>query len=132
MTVAERLKMVSQIYEEKGNCAQAVLLPYAEEIGLLPEAAERMIKGFDKGMGIVCGALISAFIVLNTYYGAPGQEELLQEKLQEIRSVIEEEYRSIYSSEIWKGREKPCGQCKMLIKDIVLVLESQIREERTG
>lgn len=132
MTVTERLKMVSKIYEEKDNCAQAVLIPYAEDIGLFPEMAERMIKGFDKGMGAVCGAMVSAFIVLNIYYGAPGQEELLQEKLKEIRAVFEEEYRSIFSSEIWRGRPQDCGQCKMLIKDIVLILESQIRKEKLG
>ena len=48
------------------NCAQAVLVPYAQDCGLTPEQAFRLGANFGSGMrhGSTCGAVTGALMVL--------------------------------------------------------------------
>lgn len=51
-------------YHKKGfNCAQSVVLPFCEELGLDPVITSKAMEGFGGGMGgydLVCGALSGA------------------------------------------------------------------------
>lgn len=48
------------------NCAQSVLIPFAEELGLTPEQAKGLAANFGGGMGCgsVCGAVTGALMAL--------------------------------------------------------------------
>jgi C_GCAxxG_C_C family probable redox protein len=49
------------------NCAQSVLLAFAEEMGLDPEKGLKIASGFGGGMGAMggtCGAVTGAFMVI--------------------------------------------------------------------
>jgi C_GCAxxG_C_C family probable redox protein len=49
------------------NCAQSVLLAFAEELGLDPEKGLKMASSFGGGMGamgLTCGAVTGAFMVI--------------------------------------------------------------------
>lgn len=48
------------------NCAQSVLIPFAEELGLTPEQAYGLAANFGGGMGCgsVCGAVTGALMAL--------------------------------------------------------------------
>jgi len=53
-------------------CSQAVLCAYAEELGLAREAALRLAAPFAGGigrMGLTCGAVTGAFLVMALKYG---------------------------------------------------------------
>ena len=54
-------------YHAQGyNCAQAVAMPFCEEMGLDPNLVKRLTEGFGAGMGgrtQTCGALSGAVLV---------------------------------------------------------------------
>ncbi len=59
-------------FAEGYNCAQAVLLAFAEEIGLDPDTAARLTSAFGGGIarsGRVCGAVSGGLMVLGLRYG---------------------------------------------------------------
>lgn len=54
------------------NCAQAVVMPYADELNVPKETIERMAVAFGGGMskaGKTCGCLTGALMVIGLKYG---------------------------------------------------------------
>ena len=54
------------LHKKGFNCAQAVLLPFAEELGLDRKTAMTIAEGFGAGMGgckLTCGALSAAIMI---------------------------------------------------------------------
>lgn len=68
MTHAEK---AAAIFNEKFNCAQAVLGAYAEDFGMSEEEALRVAICFSGGMrnAEVCGAVSGALMVIGLKYG---------------------------------------------------------------
>ena len=67
------------------NCAQSVLIPYAEQLGMTQEQARALAENFGAGMrhGATCGAVTGALMVL----GALGyREETARQFLQTFRA----------------------------------------------
>jgi len=66
------------------NCSQAVLSVYAEEFGLCRETALKIACGFGGGMGrmgLTCGAVAGAFMVIGLKYGnVDANEKEIKEK----------------------------------------------------
>ncbi len=66
------------LHERGANCAQAVLCPFAGELGAEREACLRIATGFGGGMGRlagICGAITGGVMVLGLAYGMRGPEE---------------------------------------------------------
>lgn len=61
------------------NCAQSILMPFAEDMGITKEQAQALTLNFGSGMGCggMCGALVGALIAM-------GGLGLPQEKRTEI------------------------------------------------
>ena len=61
----DRAKELRANTEIHYNCAQAVLIPFAEKCGISEEAAERLGANFGGGMkmGSVCGVVTSGLMV---------------------------------------------------------------------
>lgn len=62
----ERARELRAIEEPHYNCAQAVLIPFAERQGMSADEAYRLAQAFGGGMrmGNVCGAVTGAFMAL--------------------------------------------------------------------
>ena len=62
----DRAKELRAIEEPHYNCAQAVLIPFAEQAGLQADQAYRLAQAFGGGMrsGSVCGAVTGALMAL--------------------------------------------------------------------
>ena len=60
---ARQLRAVKEIHY---NCAQAVIVPFAEKCGISPEAAYQVAANFGGGMkmGSVCGAVTGGLMTL--------------------------------------------------------------------
>jgi C_GCAxxG_C_C family probable redox protein len=61
-----------EIFEQGFNCAQAVLSTYAPELGLDTKIALKIASSFGggmAGMGLTCGAVTGALMVLGLKYG---------------------------------------------------------------
>lgn len=64
--IQEKTEEAMALHAKGHNCAQAVLLPFCEELGVDRSTAMRMAEGFGAGMGgrrQTCGALSGAVMV---------------------------------------------------------------------
>lgn len=116
------------LHKKKYNCAQAVLLPFAEELGLDRKTAMMISEGFGAGMGGYklktgpCGAL-SAAIMVAGLKNSTGNLETPDSKLStyalcnEITEAFKNEIGSCCCYEIkGNGSGKPlktCDECIM-------------------
>ena len=62
----DRAKELRKIADPHYNCAQAVLVPFAEQSEMGPEQAYSVAQAFGRGMqmGSVCGACVGALMAL--------------------------------------------------------------------
>lgn len=65
-------------FNDKFHCSQAVLVAYAEDLGLTEEQALKIAYCFNSGMrkGEVCGACSGALMVLGMKYGQSEKDDL--------------------------------------------------------
>ena len=82
----ETLKSL-ELFQSGNNCAQAVLLAHAEELGLTESQAKKIAACFGGGMcvGDVCGAISGAMMVLGMRHFAtdadPAEEKVKSRKI---------------------------------------------------
>lgn len=73
--ISEREKQAVRRFAEGCNCAQAVLMTYADLLGLTPEQAAMVSVGFGGGMGRLrehCGAFSAAIMLCGALEGPEG------------------------------------------------------------
>ena len=128
-----RKEELAKNYHKQGcNCAQAVLLAFAEESGLSKETAAKLALPFGGGMarGETCGALTGALMALGlTESGSvpPEAEDKLnsRENAKKLAEIFEKEYKTTLCREILAT---PAGKGKALCNDIVGYMASQLDE----
>jgi len=120
----DRARELRALTEVRYNCAQAVLVPFAEEIGLDPETAFRVSANFGGGMkmGSVCGAVTGALMAL----GLAGLDS--PDLLQEIYSRVRENHegkldcRDLLRINAQKGLPKR-PHCDQMIFELIGITE---------
>ena len=66
MMFGNKFEQAQDLHGRGHNCAQSVVLPFSEELGLEPQTVMRAMEGFGAGMGgreQTCGALSGAIFV---------------------------------------------------------------------
>lgn len=134
------------------NCAQAVIITYADLIGLDKEVCARLSSSFGGGMGRmreVCGAVSGMLMVAGMLYGYEGPEEGEIKKTHYTRvQYLAEEFRkeagSIICRDILKNppsdptpsprteayyKQRPCAR---MVGLAVRILEQYIAENPIG
>ena len=98
MTKKERTAQLRADTAVHYNCAQAVLVPYAQAAGLTEEQAYAIALDFGRGMGCgsMCGAVTGAMMVL----GALGQP---QEKRLELLRYFRGENGAVNCAELLRA-----------------------------
>lgn len=98
---------VAIMTEGRGNCAQAVLAVFSEELGIEPPAAFKLAQGLGAGMGRtggVCGAVSAAIIVIGLKAppadGSAVQRERVYARVQDFTRQFVERHRSINCTEL--------------------------------
>lgn len=83
------------------NCAQSVVIPFAEDMGITREQAYALSAHFGGGMGCgsVCGAVTGALMAM-------GGLDVPEEKRLELLEKIQQEYGSYNCCELTKGLER--------------------------
>jgi|GEM_PF-3428755 len=129
-----RSKLAKELFEQGHNCAQSVLLPFCEELGLEKDMALRLASSFGGGMGRlkeVCGALTAAFMVIGlkkgyTYPVTSEQKEKYYLLIQSFAEKFREKYCSILCKDLrdWSG-EVP-HQCATIVEFAAQMLEADI------
>ena len=84
------------------NCAQAVLMAFAKEMGLDPGVAAKLASGFGGGMGRmagICGAVTGAYLVLGLKHGAASAEDKeAKEKVYRLVKEFADKFRARHGS----------------------------------
>ncbi len=82
------------------NCAQSVLIPFAEDMGITREQANALALDFGGGMGCgsVCGAITGALMAM-------GGLDVPQEKRVELMEAFRKNHGCIDCQELVKGLE---------------------------
>ena len=108
MTHGEKAK---KYFEQGYNCAQAVTLAFAEEMGLEPEQAAKMASSFGGGLGRlreVCGCVSGMALAAGALYGY-SDPEAKEEKadhyalIQRLAGEFKERNGSIICRELLAG-----------------------------
>ena len=102
MTRAERAR---ENFKQGYNCAQAVMLAFADEIGLSEERAAALAKPMGAGMGRLretCGAVSGAVLCLGLLYPDMGKGEMYA-LVQEFAGRFKEENGSYNCGELLAG-----------------------------
>ena len=96
------------------NCAQSVLIPFAEELGITREQAGAISAHFGGGMGCggVCGAITGALMAMG---GLNVPEETRLELLEQFRTT----HGSVDCAELTEGLEKGTPERKCLCDALV-------------
>lgn len=113
--MSERSKQAETYFKEGYNCCQAVVLAFADEVGLEKETALKIAASFGGGMGLlreVCGAVSGMFIVEGMKHGytSPEDKEGKKAHYERIRALAEkfrEQNGSILCKELLGLKEVP-------------------------
>lgn len=145
-----RREKAMALFEEGYNCAQAVVLAFADLHGLDQTTAAALSSSFGGGMGRlreVCGAVSGMFLTAGMLYGydSPKAAEEKAEhyaRIQELAAEFEKRNGSIVCRELLglgRKRDEPTPEarteeyykkrpCKELVGDAAEILEGYIKE----
>ena len=146
----KKAEKAAAIFKEGYNCAQAVVLSFAEDVGMDRESLAKLASSFGGGMGRlreVCGAVSGMFLIYGMLYGYSTPDDVDGKKnqyriIQEMAAEFEERNGSIVCREILKkpaGKDdpvpaertesyyalRPCDRC---VYDAAEILESFLRK----
>ena len=74
----DREYQAAELFVNGYNCAQAVIMVYADKLGMDPKTCAKLSSSFGGGMGRmreVCGAVSGMLMVAGMLYGYEGPEE---------------------------------------------------------
>ena len=96
------------------NCAQSVLIPFAEDMGITREQANALSAHFGGGMGCgsVCGAITGALMAMGGL-GVP------EEKRLELLEQFNAAHGSVNCADLVNGLEKGTPERKCLCDGLV-------------
>ncbi len=142
----------AKLFLQGYNCAQAVMMSFADLIGMDESQCAKLSSSFGGGMGRmreVCGAVSGMFMVAGLLYGYDGPEEGEVKKehyarIQALAEAFRQEAGSIICREILKNpptdpdpsprtqeyyQQRPCARMVMLA---VRTMEHYIENNPTG
>ena len=150
MKPEERAAKAASIFEEGYNCAQSVVLAFADELKMDQDDLAKLASSFGGGMGRlreVCGAVSGMFLVYGMIrgYSDAGDTDGKKEQYKDIQSMaaeFEKKHGSIICRHILKKPEgpdsyepsertdkyyasRPCTRC---VEDAAEILENFLRK----
>ena len=105
-----RAEYAAKLFYDGYNCAQAVAMAFAPEMGITEQMAAKMVSSFGGGMGRmreVCGAVSGMLFALGTLYGYTEDVGTVKKEhyalVQELAGKFREVNGSIVCREILKN-----------------------------
>lgn len=100
-----------EYFQNGFNCAQAVLVPFADEQGLDENTALKIASGFGAGMGRkqeVCGAVSGALMAIGLVYGRgkdddPEKKNVTYDKVREFMDEFRKDNGAVTCRELLVG-----------------------------
>ena len=109
------------------NCCQAVLVTFADRLGLTPEQANALGAHFGSGMrhGSTCGAVTGALMVLGLAGKGADEATALMRRFREKNQVLDCANLLRLAKE--RGEERKC-HCDRMVYEAVELLEELLPE----
>ncbi len=115
--IDQKLKEAAALHAQGFNCAQAVGMPFAEELGMPKELAAKALEGFGAGMGSreqACGALSGAIFVAGLK-NADGSSPATKKQTYDLAKVLGEAFEArcgaIPCKTIKAEKKTTCDEC---------------------
>ena len=124
----DRAKELRAIKEPHYNCAQGVLVPFAEHAGMVADDAYAISQAFGRGMqtGNVCGAVVGALMAL----GAIGAAD--PKTVQEVIKRMRDNHGGVITCTELLRKNKEAGgdrhvHCDNLVFEAVSIVEEYLK-----
>ncbi len=125
----EKAKELRAITEVHYNCAQAVIVPFAEDAGMTEDAAYNVAANFGAGMKMasVCGAITGGLMVLGLF--GLDNAQIIASYYQQLKNNHEGliDCGNLLRINHEAGREKK-PHCDEMVYECVLLVENILRE----
>ena len=116
-----------ELFQAGNNCAQAVLMAHAEELGLTTDQAKKLTACLGGGMcvGDICGAISAGMLVLGMRYfdpaGDPPAEKVKTRKLgMDFMNALKEAYGSTDCRDIFsQGGRAACNKVMTSVEEML-------------
>lgn len=141
-------RKAQELFLQGYNCAQAVAVAFADEMGLSPDTVARMVSGFGGGMGRlreVCGAFSGAVFVMSVLYGyadaaAQAEKMRLYADIREMAGVFQEQNGALVCRELLETRadcQAPASgghnpRCGEMVESAATWMETFLNEHPIG
>ena len=128
MTKQEKAQSLRERKDIHFNCAQSVLVTFAQEAGLTEEEAFRLGGPFGAGMhrGCVCGAVTGGLMVLGLM-GIP------QVKATALMTEFQQEHGTLDCAQlllkVQRGEIEKSALCDGLVRQVVCYVEQAAKEK---
>lgn len=128
MTKQEKAQSLRERKDIHFNCAQSVLVTFAQEAGLTEEEAFRLGGPFGAGMhrGCVCGAVTGGLMVLGLM-GIP------QTKATALMTEFQQEHGTLDCAQlllkVQRGEIEKSALCDGLVRQVVCYVEQAAKEK---
>lgn len=131
----EKLNIAEKAYQQGYTCSQAVIAAFAEDLGLTPETAYRIMEGFGGGFGgsqEVCGAFSAATAVISFFYSSGSMDGKSKahtyKAIRHAAELFEAEYGSVICRDILHGESPKAFKCGMKVRDAVVIVHRLLSE----
>lgn len=127
-----------ELFESGYNCAQAVVMAYADEMGMDEKTASTLASSFGGGMGRlgeVCGAVSGMFMVLGVLYGYSDPSDRLAKMehytiIKQFGEKFKNENGSLLCRELLKAQQdEDAPRCVDLVERACQMLDKYIEEK---
>ncbi|WP_195762759.1 C-GCAxxG-C-C family protein [Eggerthella guodeyinii] len=134
--MGDKAKEAVRLYAKGCTCAQSVLVPFADELGLDEDAALKLAEGYGGGFAAtqeMCGAMVSATAIVSHRYstGVPGDLEgraVVFGKVCAALGEFEQKYHGVTCFDVLKGERPVPFKCAEKVKDAALIVEKMQKE----
>lgn len=150
ITAEQRAEKAAAYFKEGYNCAQAVILSFADELELDEKTLAKLGSSFGGGMGRlreVCGAVSGMFMVYGLLrgYHLPEEDEEKGDNYKDIQAIAGE-FQNIHGSIVCRdilkkpeGKDQPLPEkrtagyyearpCERCVYDAATILENFLRK----
>lgn len=134
--MGDKAKEAVRLYAKGCTCAQSVLVPFADELGLDEDTALKLAEGYGGGFAAtqeMCGAMVSATAIVSHQYstGVPGDLEGRAVVFGKVRAALgkfEQKYHGVTCFDVLKGERPVPFKCAEKVKDAALIVEKMQKE----
>lgn len=114
--MTKRQARAQELFLSGHNCAQSVLMPFADVLGLTEEQAALVAVGFGGGMGRLrknCGAYSAMVMLCGAFFGADGAKAELRTEVytqvQRVQRLFTETFGTDQCAELLGIPAQPCA-----------------------